>query len=224
MDGGAAGPPGRQSQLTHLQSGLSRGGSSGGGGGGGGVSAAPRAPGREMLASATASCPISVSGGGCGWSPASRASRPRAGPYPRLTPPPPRLPAVQARPPGCTPGRGVRKRPPGRRAWGDKGAQARPEQGEQRCWLCLGSAAWAPPPGAPPPPVAGQGGAWVGGRGGATSSAQPGLPTRGPWVVQKTRQRVRFSLVMASQKTAMRPSVWEDLWFGTPGAGKREDA
>ena len=145
MDGGAAGPPGRQSQLTHLQSGLSRGGRSGGGGGGGGVSAAPRAPGREMLASATASCPISVSGGGCGWSPASRASRPRAGPYPRLTPPPPRLPAVQARPPGCTPGRGVGKRPPGRRAWGDKGAQARPEQGEQRCWLCLGSAAWAPP-------------------------------------------------------------------------------
>lgn len=68
-------------------------------------------------------------------------------------------------------------------------------------------------------------GCCVWGAGGVlASSAQPGLPTRGPWVVQKTRQRVRFSLVTASQKTAMLPSVWEDLWFGTPGAGKREDA
>lgn len=127
----------------------------------------------------TASCPISVSGCGCGWSPASRASRPRAGPYPRLTPPPPRLPAVQARPPGCTPGRGVGKRPPGRRAWGEKGAQARPEHGEQRCWLCLGSAAWAPTPPRSPLPSVRCTALGLGG-GASEPSSLPGIPPPPP--------------------------------------------
>ena len=143
-------------------------GGSGGGGGGCVGSAAPGAPGWEMLASAAVSCPIPGSGGCCSGLQASRASRPRPGPYPRLTPPPPPLPAVQAGPPGCTLGRGAGEGPLGRRAWGEKGAEASPERGEQRCRLPLGSVALdpAPPPPEPPPlcslPRAGPGEGGVG--------------------------------------------------------------
>ena len=171
--GCGAGPPGRQCQLTHLQPGLSSGGNSGGGGGGGGGSgigsAAPGAPGWEMVASAAVSRPIPRSGGGCSGLQASRASRPRARPLSPPHAPPPPLPAVQARPPGCTLGCGAGKGPLGRRAWGEKGAKARPERGEQRCWLPLVSAALdpAPPPtGAPSSLFAAPRWAWGGGVGG----------------------------------------------------------
>ena len=46
------------------------------------------------------------------------------GPYPRLTPPPPPLPAVQARPPGCTQGCGAGEGPPG----GARGARRVPRR------------------------------------------------------------------------------------------------
>lgn len=127
----------------------------------------PGAPGWEMLASAAVSRPIPGSGGGCSGLQASRASRPRARPLSPPPAPPPPLPAVQAGPPGCTLGRGAGEGPLGRRAWGEKRAEARPERGEQRCRLPLGSAAsdpGPPPTGAPSPLFAAPRWAWRGGR------------------------------------------------------------
>lgn len=155
MKGLRLGPPGRQGQLTHRLLGLSSGGSSGGG-----DSAAPGAPGGEMLASAAASRPIPGSGGGgCGRRPASQAARPRPrpGPDPRPLPPPPPRPAGPARPPGCTPE--LRLGPGERTALGRApreargGAEARPERGAQRCPLPPGSGGSGPRPAptAPPP-------------------------------------------------------------------------
>ena len=164
VEGGAAArAPGRQGQLTHLQ---------------------PLPPAAEAAAAAAAALaprPPEPQAGRC-WLPpqplapsrdpaaAAAGSRLRGRRRVRSLSPPHAPTSTPSRGPGKAawlhPGLRRGGGAPRRRAWGEKGAEATPERGEQKCWHPLDSAAWAlphPPPGRPPLRSLPRAGRWGGG-------------------------------------------------------------
>ena len=158
------GSPGRQGQLTHLQ---------------------PLPPAAEAAAAAAAAAlaprPPEPQAGRC-WLPpqplapsrdpvaAAAGSRLRGRRRARSLSPPHAPTSTPSRGPGTAawlhPGLRRGGGAPRRRAWGEKGAEATPERGEQKCWHPLDSAAWAlphPPPGPPPLRSLPRAGRWGGG-------------------------------------------------------------